>query len=152
MILIALGSNISGTWGTPREAVEFALLELNNTPLQLIKASSLIETAPFGNLDQPNFVNAVAIVKTKLQPIELLHQLHAIEKMAGRERIKHWGPRTLDLDILDYNGLVLHQENLTLPHIGIAERSFVLGPIAEIAPAWRHPLTHLSAASMIQKL
>jgi 2-amino-4-hydroxy-6-hydroxymethyldihydropteridine diphosphokinase len=152
MILIALGSNISGPWGTPREAVEFALQELNNVPLQLIKASSLIETVPFGNLDQPNFVNAVAIIKTKLQPIELLHHLHTIEKTAGRERIKHWGPRTLDLDILDYNGFVLHQDNLTLPHIGIAGRSFVLEPIAEIAPEWWHPLTHETAASMIQKL
>jgi 2-amino-4-hydroxy-6-hydroxymethyldihydropteridine diphosphokinase len=152
MIILALGSNIAGPWGSPREAVERALLQLKIAPLRMIRSSSLIETAPFGNLDQPSFVNAVANIKTKLEPIALLSHLHTIEKAAGRERIEHWGPRTLDLDILDYNGLVINLPTLTLPHPGIAERNFVLQPLNQIAPTWRHPLTQETAASMIQKL
>jgi 2-amino-4-hydroxy-6-hydroxymethyldihydropteridine diphosphokinase len=152
MILIALGSNIIGPWGTPREAVQEAIHHLGRAPLNLIKASTLIETPPFGNVDQPNFVNAVAIIETKLSPEKLLEHLHEIETAAGRIRKQHWGPRTLDLDILDFNGVTMNKQQLTLPHPGIAERSFVLSPIAEIAPQWRHPLTGLSAQSMIQKL
>jgi 2-amino-4-hydroxy-6-hydroxymethyldihydropteridine diphosphokinase len=152
MILIALGSNISGPWGEPRTAVATAIQHLNLAPSKLIKASTLIETAPFGNIDQPNFVNAVVEIQTELSPTLLLQHLHKIENAAGRVRNQHWGPRTLDLDILDYNGLVLQEPNLNLPHPGIAERLFVLEPIAEIAPQWLHPLTHLSALSMIQKL
>ncbi len=157
MILVALGSNISGPWGTPRQAVERALVELNRWPLALVKASTLIETEPFGNKNQPNFVNAVAIIKTSLAAENLIGRLHMIERTAGRRRAKRWGPRTLDLDIIDYHSLIKtqrgqHQKALVLPHPGIAERSFVLEPIMEIAPLWRHPLTHNTAKVMIRKL
>jgi 2-amino-4-hydroxy-6-hydroxymethyldihydropteridine diphosphokinase len=157
MILVALGSNISGPWGSPRQAVQRALAELSQWPVALLRASTLIETAPFGNKNQPNFVNAVAIIDTALPPESLLRLLHMIERKAGRRRAKRWGPRTLDLDIIDYHGIVKaqrgqHQKALVLPHPGIAERSFVLDPIAEIAPRWRHPLTHNTAKVMIRKL
>jgi 2-amino-4-hydroxy-6-hydroxymethyldihydropteridine diphosphokinase len=157
MILVALGSNINGPWGSPRQAVERALVELNHWPLSLVKGSTLIETAPFGNKNQPNFVNALAVIDTALPAESLLRRLHMIERAAGRRRAKRWGPRTLDLDIIDYHGLVKaqrgqHQKALVLPHPGIAERSFVLAPIMQIAPHWRHPLTHKTAKVMIQKL
>jgi 2-amino-4-hydroxy-6-hydroxymethyldihydropteridine diphosphokinase len=157
MILVALGSNQSGPWGTPEQTICRALAELNRGPIKLIRASSLIQTAPFGVINQPNFVNGVAHIETALPPHTLLRRLHMIERQAGRKRGKRWGPRMLDLDLLDYNGQHIKQKGivqkaLILPHPGIAERSFVLAPIAEIAPRWKHPVNHKSAASMIQKL
>ena len=114
--------------------------------LHCVIASSLIETKPFGRPNQPNFVNAVAAIETHLPPQALLARLHAIERAAGRRRTIRWGPRTLDLDLLDYHGLILRGaprqprvDRLILPHPGIAERIFVLAPLAEIAPTWRHP-------------
>jgi 2-amino-4-hydroxy-6-hydroxymethyldihydropteridine diphosphokinase len=147
MILIGLGSNQDGPWGNPRETIEQALRELGRAPLRLIKASTLIVTAPFGKTDQPNFVNAVASVATELAAESLLSHLHQIERDAGRVRGERWGPRALDLDVLDFDG-VISDNGLTLPHPGIAERRFVLDPIAEIAPEWRHPVTRMTAGEM----
>ena len=87
-----------------------------------------------------------------LSPLALLQKLHAIEKEAGRRRTTRWGPRTLDLDIIDYHGLVRSTGKLVLPHPGIAERIFVLKPISELAAKWRHPTSHLSAKIMLRKL
>jgi len=157
MILVGLGSNISGPWGTPLEATRRALLELDTFPLHVIRASSLIITKPFGVLHQPDFVNAVALIDTALPPEALMQKLHLIERAAGRRRRKRWGPRCLDLDLLDYHGLTRNGsantlKPLRLPHPGIAERSFVLAPIAEIAPHWRHAINHLTAQGMLNKL
>lgn len=151
MILIALGSNIAGPWGSPREAVLRALVDLETHNIHVLKLSTLIETSPFGVIDQPNFVNAVAEIKTKHAPERLMQILHEIENRAGRKRTKKWGPRTLDLDLLDYNGLIINSE-LTLPHPGISERDFVLGPISEIAPDWTHPITGKTAALTLREL
>ena len=157
MILVALGSNQSGPWGNPEQTVKRALAELNSGPVKVKHASTLIQTAPFGVVNQPNFVNGVALIETALAPHTLLRRLHMIERLAGRKRGRRWGPRTLDLDLLDYHGLQMKQKGqvqkaLVLPHPGIAERLFVLEPIAEIAPRWKHPVNHKTAASMIQKL
>ena len=152
MILIALGSNISGPWGTPQQSVQHALRALNRDGLKLVEASRLLLTAPFGKPNQPPFVNAVAHIETHLSPLALLQKLHAIEKEAGRRRKTRWGPRTLDLDIIDYHGLVRSTEKLVLPHPGIAERIFVLKPISELTAKWRHPTTHFSAQAMLRKL
>ena len=152
MILIALGSNISGPWGTPQQSVRHALQALNRDGLKLIEASRLLLTAPFGKPNQPPFVNAVAHIETHLSPLALLQKLHAIEKKAGRRRTTRWGPRTLDLDIIDYHGLVRSTGKLVLPHPGIAERIFVLKPISELTSKWRHPTSHLSAQAMLRKL
>lgn len=157
MILIALGSNITGPWGAPHAAVLRALDELTQHNISILKVSTLIETAPFGVTNQPNFVNAVAKIKTRLSPEMLMQTLHAIESRAGRKRLERWGPRTLDLDLLDYNGLIQNTassapESLTLPHPGIEERTFVLQPIAEIAPRWKHPVTQQSALLTLRQL
>jgi 2-amino-4-hydroxy-6-hydroxymethyldihydropteridine diphosphokinase len=151
MILIGIGSNVSGPWGPPASTVERALAALDEAPLRLVKASRPIVTAPFGRTDQPDFVNAVAEIETGLEPAALLAHLHAIERRAGRRRTLRWGPRTLDLDLLDYDGLVL-PDHPVLPHPGIPERSFVLGPIAEIAPHWRHPVLDETAATLLARL
>ena len=153
MKFIAIGSNISGPWGTPEQAVAHAVAALNGDGLKLVRASRLMITAPFGKPNQPDFVNAVAGIETHLPPLALLQKLHAIEKQAGRRRGLRWGPRALDLDIIDYEGLVRpRQKMLILPHPGIAVRIFVLQPIAEITPQWRHPVSHKSAADMLRRL
>lgn len=155
MILIGLGSNMTGPWGNPRDCVGRALTALDKQPLKLLKASTLIETTPFGNQDQASYINAVARIETRLRPLDLLHVLRTIERAAGRERRERWGERTLDLDILDYNGVVVEDgveqsadAELVLPHPAIAEREFVLAPISEIAPRWKHPITGLTARAM----
>jgi len=157
MIVIALGSNLDGPWGTPRQALMRALAELNQFPLRLKKSSSLIITKPYGVVNQPDFVNAVAWIETALSPEALMAKLHSIERAAGRRRRKRWGPRCLDLDLLDYHGLRRSGARntlkpLRLPHPGIAERQFVLAPMLEVAPSWHHPITHLTAHHMLKKL
>ena len=156
MILIGLGSNITGPWGSPRSTVEKALASLNHFPLRMVKSSTLLATAPFGNKNQPDFINAVAVIDTALSPIALLSRLHQIERQAGRKRGRRWGPRTLDLDILDYKGQVLKPQGkgkaaLRLPHEGIPQRDFVLLPLVEIATRWKHPILHKTAKEMIHK-
>jgi len=153
MILVALGSNRSGPWGSPRETVERALLALNRDELKLEGASRLIASSPFGKRDQPLFVNAVARIVTQLAPQPLMNKLHEIERSAGRSRSVRWGPRTLDLDLLDYDGVIQNDPGgLVLPHPGMAERIFVLKPLAELAPSWIHPVLHESAATLLGRL
>lgn len=157
MILIGLGSNIAGPWGSPRQTMARALKELNTFPLRLKQASGLIITKPFGVLNQPDFVNAVALIETVLSPEALMAKLHLIERAAGRRRRKRWGPRCLDLDLLDYHGLkrigsINTLKQLRLPHPGIGMRKFVVAPLLEVAPNWRHPVNHHSARGLLKKL
>jgi 2-amino-4-hydroxy-6-hydroxymethyldihydropteridine diphosphokinase len=153
MILVALGSNRNGPWGTPRQTVERALKMLDSSGVKVKTASTLLVSAPYGITAQPPFVNAVAAVETALPPTRLMQRLHHIERLAGRRRTLRWGPRTLDLDLLDYHGLVRRKPaRPVLPHRGIAARIFVLAPIAEIAPHWRHPVTRQRAATMLARL
>lgn len=126
---IGLGSNLEN----PSQQVTDAFIELDALPTtQLLRRSSLWKTKPFGPQDQPDFINAVAEVTTDLAPLELLAQLQKIENLHQRKRERHWGPRTLDLDLLAYEQVVLSSKKLTLPHPGIAERVFVLCPLAEL--------------------
>lgn len=154
MILVALGSNVNGPWGNPRQTVTRAVSELDRDGLKLIAVSRLIETSPYGRSNQPRFINAVARIDAHRTPEALLARLHAIERSAGRRRGIRWGPRTLDLDLLDYNGLIRNQNlqprALTLPHPGIVDRLFVLVPLSEIVPAWRHPILHLTAREILR--
>ena len=157
MILVALGSNVAGSWGSPRQTVLRALEELGRFPLRRVAASSLLVTKPFGVLNQPDFVNAAAVIDTALPPEALMHKLHMIERAAGRRRGRRWGSRTLDLDLLEYHGLArLGSPNalklLRLPHPGITERGFVLAPLVEIVPHWKHPQNHLTASEMLKRL
>lgn len=157
MIIVALGSNLSGPWGSPRQTVERALQELDVAPVRLVAASRFLVTEPFGVRSQPSFVNAVALLATHLPPQALLVRLQMLERKAGRTRSRRWGPRTLDLDIVDYHGLVVQKrggqrQTLLLPHPGIQDREFVLKPVAELAPGWRHPITRSSASAMLADL
>jgi 2-amino-4-hydroxy-6-hydroxymethyldihydropteridine diphosphokinase len=129
---IGLGSNLQG----PSRQVESATQQLNElTDTRLIAYSGLYRSAPYGGVEQPEFVNTVAAVLTQLGPRELLDALKAVERARGREHgAQRWGPRILDLDILAYSDRKLDEDGLTLPHPGIAERNFVLLPLREIAP------------------
>jgi 2-amino-4-hydroxy-6-hydroxymethyldihydropteridine diphosphokinase len=153
MILIGVGSNMPGPWGAPEDTVIRVPLELDRGPVRVARVSSPLRTTPFGLTDQPAFTNAALAIETDLPPSALLSHLQALERRAGRHRGIRWGPRTLDLDLLDYRGLVRKDHSgLVLPHPGIAERPFVLIPLIQIAPQWRHPVTGLTAAEMLAKV
>lgn len=127
---IALGSNL----GNPAENILSALKALNNdSRWQLIAYSSLYGSKPMGPQDQPDYVNAVCSVSTSLTAAELLQALHDIEDAFGRKRVRHWGERTLDLDLLLFGQQQHQSDALRVPHPGLYERSFVLYPLAEIA-------------------
>jgi 2-amino-4-hydroxy-6-hydroxymethyldihydropteridine diphosphokinase len=129
---IGLGSNLQ----KPAQQIEEALglvEEISGT--RLFAVSSLYRSAPFGGIEQPDFVNAVASVLTRLSALELLAELQNIENRQGRERDEtRWGPRVLDLDLLVYSGQTISEPELSIPHPGIGERNFVLLPLEEIAP------------------
>jgi 2-amino-4-hydroxy-6-hydroxymethyldihydropteridine diphosphokinase len=129
---VALGSNLDD----PRSQVERAVAALAGLPdTRLVLRSSLYRTRPFGPVDQPDFVNAVAGLLTQLDPAALLAQLKALEARMGRERpVVRWGPRRIDLDLLVHGEARVATPGLEVPHPGIAERAFVLVPLAEIAP------------------
>lgn len=128
---VALGANL----GDPAAQVERALAELAQLPqTRLTARSGLYLSKPVGYTDQPDFINAVAELRTALSPRALLDALLDLEHRQGRDRGIKNGPRTLDLDLLLYDGLALHEAGLTLPHPRMAERAFVLAPLAEIAP------------------
>ncbi len=134
---IGLGSNLD----EPRRQVRRALAALAQLPhSRLLAASSLYLNPPLGPPDQPDYVNAVAAIVTRLSPLALLDALQRIEQGQQRRRsAKHWGPRTLDLDLLLYGQQQLTGPRLTVPHYGLHERTFVLYPLAEIAPDLRIP-------------
>ena len=128
---LSLGANLGDRLGTIRQAVEM----LDNTGKIHVKCvSSMYETPPWGKLDQPPFSNGAAAVETVLAPVELLAACQKIEKKLGRVRHEHWGARTIDIDLLYIPGVQLAEAELVLPHPYMLERSFVLVPLAEIAP------------------
>jgi 2-amino-4-hydroxy-6-hydroxymethyldihydropteridine diphosphokinase len=128
---VGLGANL----GNPLQQVRQAISELDAIEhTRVLVASSLYRSVPVGYADQPDFINAVAKLQTELSPRELLDALHVIEQRHGRRRSVRNAPRTLDLDLLSYGMLVVHEEGLTLPHPRMRERAFVLLPLAEIAP------------------
>lgn len=127
---VGVGSNLNG----PEEQVERAIDALSKiSGSELDARSSLYQSAPFGPVDQPDFVNAVARMVTKLDAPTLFHNLRQIEHSQGRVRGEHWGPRVIDLDLLVFGDMIIDLDDLNVPHPGIAERNFVLLPLQEIA-------------------
>ena len=123
---IGLGSNLGDSRQIMAEAVQ-KLAELGP-----VKTSCLYQSPPMGPQDQPNYHNAVVQLKTDLAPLDLLDRLQALEQEAGRVRLRHWGERTLDLDLLIYGNESIQNERLTVPHVGVLERDFVLVPLLDI--------------------
>lgn len=128
---VGLGSNLDDPERQLRRALE-ALAQLPQT--RLAGCSRFYRSAPLGPQDQPDYINAVAALETTLEAEALLDALQAIESAQGRVRLRRWGPRTLDLDLLLYGDAVLATPRLTVPHPGLAERNFVLYPLADLAP------------------
>lgn len=135
-VLIGLGSNL----GDPRQQVTTALQALAALPqTRLRRHSCLYLTAPVGPADQPDFINAVAELDTELAPLALLDALQDLEQAAGRIRRRHWGERTLDLDILLWDDQTLNHPRLTIPHPEMTRRAFVLRPLLDLLPQSRLP-------------
>ena len=148
-VYLALGSNI----GDKKKYIDQAVSALSGTKGCHIECvSELIETLPYGGVGQDNFLNGVLKMKTYLTPHELLDTLHDIEKKAGRKRVIRWGPRTLDLDILLYDDLILDDAVLHIPHIDMQNRNFVLEPLVQIAPYVRHPVLNKTAQQLLADL
>ncbi len=146
---IALGSNMGDKKAYLDGAIQ-SLTEREDCRLEAV--SDWIETKPYGGVDQDDFLNGAALLRTLLPPHALLEELQRIEKEAGRERKIHWGPRTLDLDILFYDKEILEEEDLLIPHPDLQNRAFVLEPMMQISPYYRHPLTGESIREMWEKL
>ncbi len=136
-VYIALGSNMGDKEHYLNSAVK-ALDAVRGSSVR--KVSHFLTTPPYGVTDQDDFLNGCLRLETLLTPHELLDELHRIEQEAGRERIIHWGPRTLDLDIIFYDDLVCEEDDLCIPHADMHKRTFVLEPLCEIAPYKRHPV------------
>ena len=137
---VALGSNLGDKEANLRKALEL----LEERGVEVVKTSSFICTEPYGVTDQPQFLNGVCEVRTSLVPLALLHTLLEIEQEMGRVRLRHWGERNIDLDLLLYEDVVMDTPELKLPHPDMQNRDFVLLPLAEIAPELVHPILQKS--------
>ncbi|SNT31390.1 2-amino-4-hydroxy-6-hydroxymethyldihydropteridinediphosphokinase [Granulicella rosea] len=150
---IALGSNLPSAFGDRAANLREALRRLGALG-EVVAVSSFYDTDPVGYLDQPQFLNAAALLDSDLQPLALLRALLEIEREMGRRRelVPAKGPRIIDLDLLFADDVVMETSELTLPHPAMAERAFVLAPLAEIAPEWVHPGTRHTVAAMVTAL
>jgi 2-amino-4-hydroxy-6-hydroxymethyldihydropteridine diphosphokinase len=148
---VALGANLPSAFGAPRATLEQALAVLDDGVLHLRELSPWYETAPVPASDQPWFVNAVARFATGLAPEAVLARLHEVEARFGRVRRERWEARVIDLDLIDLDGLI-REEPPVLPHPRMTERAFVLLPLADIAPDWRHPVDGRPIAELIAAL
>lgn len=144
-VYLGLGSNI----GNREENLRDALARLEAPDLRVRRVSSTYETEPYGYTEQRWFLNLVAEVETDLFPMQLLSRIGKIEHALGRVRTVRNGPRTIDIDILFYGRAVMPGAQLEIPHPRLAERRFVLAPLAELAPDLRHPVTHQSVREML---
>ncbi len=163
--LVALGANLPGPWGTPMQAIRHALQALDKEGTRLVRVSPLYESEPIGQPGQPPYVNGVAEIATHLPPEALLRKLKHLEREAGRRgRNAPWGARNLDLDIIDYSGRIAGwrggralrpgagARKLTLPHPQAHMRPFVLVPLHDVAPRWRHPVLQQPASQLLAGL
>ena len=156
MIFLALGSNLTSSFGDRFANINLAISYLEGYGIQIIKKSNFYETYSYPNKENPKFINIVISVKTHLSPVDLMSVLLFIEGKLERKRNKKNDPRTCDIDIIDYNNQVLDFKyknlNLTVPHTNLIFRNFVLFPLQEISPEWKHPITKENISALIDKL
>ena len=152
---IALGSNLSSEIGDSEKIVRSAIVQLSSfSEIEIIRVSRWYRTKAItlpNSAPQPDYINVCAILKTSLQPLQLLQELFRTEQMFGRERRERWGARTLDLDLLLYDDRQIDTPELVIPHPRMCDRAFVLLPLAEIAADWIHPIAGIAIASLAQK-
>jgi len=146
---IALGSNM----GEREKYLDMALEEFAKNPkIRLLQTASYMESEPYGGVEQDSFLNSVCQLETLYPPYDLLEELHRIEGLANRKREIHWGPRTLDLDIIYYDELVMADKDLIIPHADMENRVFVLKPLCEIAPYMLNPVNKQTSVQMLNRL
>lgn len=146
---ISFGSNM----GEKSEYISNAIESIKaNENIRVNKVSDIIVTKPYGGVEQDDFLNGCMEIETLYFPEQLLHFLQSLEQEAKRVRKVHWGPRTLDLDIVLYEDEIINTEELTVPHIDMENRYFVLKPLSDIAPYAMHPIFHKSAIQMYKEL
>lgn len=144
---IACGSNVGDRETYLNSAIDSLKADCK---CKVVRVSEWMETTAYGGVEQPDFLNGVIAMDTLYTPEELLGRIHEIEAEQGRERLVHWGPRTLDLDILLYEACVMDTEDLTIPHKDMTKRDFVLKPLAQIAPYERHPVLDRSILQLYE--
>lgn len=148
IVHIGVGSNLGEREDNCHKALQ--LLETNG--VTILRRSSLFETEPWGEKDQPRFINMAVEGETSLSPDQLLNVVKTVERTLGRERTFRWGPRIIDLDILFYDEMAISTEDLCLPHPRIAEREFVLLPLSEITPQKMHPILGKTIYTILEEL
>jgi len=151
MIVIALGANLNSRAGTPRDTLRAALADLEGRNVRILTVSPFYRTQAWPDPRDPDFVNAVAVVSSDLSPAGLMAVLQQTETIHGRKRSEKNAPRTLDLDIVDFDGRI-EAGPPVLPHPRLSERAFVLVPLADAAPGWRHPVTGKGVEELIAAL
>lgn len=151
MIYLALGSNLPGDFTDSQQLVQAAIDNLPLCGATLVRRAPLYRSAPIGPKGQDDYINTVVAVRSVLPAVGLLRRLHALEAAFGRERRVTWGPRTLDIDILSYHGEI-HAHQAQIPHPRLATRAFVLLPLRDIAPGWRHPISGAGVSELINGL
>lgn len=142
---MALGCNLPGPYGSCRELLDAAIDALPDFGLVVVERSSWWRSAAWPKATDPDYLNGVALVETRLSAPAVMAALRRIEATFGRRRGELNAPRTLDLDLIAHGRTVINQPSLTLPHPRAAQRLFVMGPLAQIAPQWKHPLTGQTA-------
>ena len=156
MIFLALGSNLQSRYGDRFVNINLAISFMEEYEIKVTKKSSFYETPSYPNKENPKFINLVVSVETSLPPIDLLSVLIFIEEKLERKRDKKNDPRTCDIDIIDYNSQILNLKyynlDFAVPHKELSSRNFVLFPLREIYPMWKHPKTKESISDLIQKL
>lgn len=147
-VFLGLGSNL----GNSKELLENAVQKIQNNYTKLNKQSTIYQTKAWGKTDQPDFLNQVIEITTTYEPIELLRTLQKTELELGRQRKEHWGPRTVDIDILFFDDCRIYEDELIVPHPYIEERAFVLEPMNEIAPHFIHPVKNKAIRVLLEEL
>ena len=154
-IYVGLGANIPSPAGLPRETLEAAIERLRSSDVAILQQSPWYRSPAFPDPSEPEFVNGVIEIGTKLQSWEFLERLHKVERDFGRIRERKWEPRTLDLDLLDFEGelrSVADGDELNLPHPRMSDRDWVLLPLRDVAPDWHHPRSGKPIGELIQAL
>ncbi len=146
---VAIGSNLGDKDKYLQDAIQGLA---DHEQIVVTQTSSLITTEPYGGVEQDSFLNGMVEIKTLLTPHELLDYLHELEQLAGRERIVRWGPRTLDLDIVFYDKLIMEDDVLIIPHVDMENRDFVLKPMVELNPNLRHPILNKTMKQLLDAL
>lgn len=152
MIVLALGANLPSRFGTPLQTLNRVLSVLPEFGIRVLRASRFFSNPAVPASSQPDYVNCVVEVATGLGPADLLRACLEVEEQMGRVRAEKWGPRSLDIDVIDFEGRVLDTIDLRLPHPRLSERGFVLIPLLDLDPSWRHPVLGRTAKDLAESL